>query len=221
MAFVFALLLPARAELQRRLPARRTSTRPTASGVAILVCVLARGRRASSSRAARSRAGERGGWRLGARARRSARRSRSWCCRSIEYFNLAFETAGGGFASVFLGWTLLFALFWLGAVYWVETLVAQSSRPPTPPTGSASVLRPERRRPARVYLYTLAAIEILGLRPPVPGQVMLAVACSPIAERQRRDRGACSRSSLPLVFVIIVLAVWWVVAAARAARRGD
>ncbi len=82
----------------------------------------------------------------------------------VEYTALDFKTASGGYASVFWGWTLLFLVFWLGAVYWMETLVAQSLRrpPASPREGTAG---PELLRPSAnscvVYLYTLAAIALL------------------------------------------------------------
>jgi heme/copper-type cytochrome/quinol oxidase subunit 3 len=46
----------------------------------------------------------------------------------LEYYNLHFGATDGGLASVFFGWTAVFAFFWLGAVYWMETLWAQSIR---------------------------------------------------------------------------------------------
>ena len=52
------------------------------------------------------------------------------CVQVIEYFNLSFGAADGGLASVFFGFTAVFGIFWLGAVYWVETLWAQSLRQP-------------------------------------------------------------------------------------------
>jgi heme/copper-type cytochrome/quinol oxidase subunit 3 len=83
----------------------------------------------------------------------------------VEYTAIDFKTASGGYASVFWGWTLLFLVFWLGAVYWMETLVAQSLRrpPASPREGTAG---PELLRPSAnscvVYLYTLAAIALLA-----------------------------------------------------------
>jgi len=42
----------------------------------------------------------------------------------IEYTTLGFGPASGGYASVFTGWTALYAVFALGGVYWIETQVA-------------------------------------------------------------------------------------------------
>lgn len=129
---------------------------PTGLGVAILACVLATA----------------GGLEL---ARRSLARDkrRDWLLGSgvalgfsvavvalqvIEYFALGFKTAAGGYASLFWGWTLLFALFWIGAVYWLETLVAQTARGHD---AGSEVLGPSADGLA-VYLYTLAGIEIVA-----------------------------------------------------------
>ncbi len=46
----------------------------------------------------------------------------------IEYYNLSFGATDGGLASVFVGFTAAFLLFWLAAVYWMETIWAQSLR---------------------------------------------------------------------------------------------
>lgn len=46
----------------------------------------------------------------------------------VEYGTLGFGPTQGGFASVFVGWTGLFVLFVLGAMLWLETLLATSLR---------------------------------------------------------------------------------------------
>ena len=46
----------------------------------------------------------------------------------VEYATIGFGPTEGGFASVFLGWTGLYALFVLGTMYWLETLLATSFR---------------------------------------------------------------------------------------------
>jgi heme/copper-type cytochrome/quinol oxidase subunit 3 len=48
--------------------------------------------------------------------------------QSIQYTQLAFGPADGGYASVFVGWTGLYAVFLLGVLYWLETQVAQTLR---------------------------------------------------------------------------------------------
>jgi heme/copper-type cytochrome/quinol oxidase subunit 3 len=83
----------------------------------------------------------------------------------LDYHAIHFHTAGGGYASVFWGWTLMFLLFWLGALYWMETLVAQSlRRPPASPrlgTAGSELLAPSAAA-CVVYLYTLAAIQLVS-----------------------------------------------------------
>lgn len=46
----------------------------------------------------------------------------------VEYATIGFGPTEGGFASVFLGWTGLYALFVLCSMYWLETLIAASFR---------------------------------------------------------------------------------------------
>jgi heme/copper-type cytochrome/quinol oxidase subunit 3 len=48
--------------------------------------------------------------------------------QGFEYANLPFTPSDGGYASVFEGWTILFAVFVLPAMYWVETLLANGVR---------------------------------------------------------------------------------------------
>lgn len=62
----------------------------------------------------------------------------------LQYTNFGFAPFDGGYASVFVGWTALFLFFWLGALYWVETLLAQSLRRDPKPVES------EVRRPLEV-----------------------------------------------------------------------
>ena len=46
----------------------------------------------------------------------------------VEYATLGFGPSSGGYASVFVGWTGLYAVFVLGAMFWLETLLATSFR---------------------------------------------------------------------------------------------
>jgi heme/copper-type cytochrome/quinol oxidase subunit 3 len=46
----------------------------------------------------------------------------------VEWATIGFGPTEGGFASVFLGWTGLYALFVFCAMYWLETLLAASFR---------------------------------------------------------------------------------------------
>ena len=82
----------------------------------------------------------------------------------LDYHAIHFHTAGGGYASVFWGWTVMFLVFWVGALYWIETLVAQSlRRPPASPrlgTAGSELLAPSASA-CVVYLYTMAGIELV------------------------------------------------------------
>jgi heme/copper-type cytochrome/quinol oxidase subunit 3 len=42
----------------------------------------------------------------------------------IDWTTLGFGPASGGYASVFIGWTVLYAVFTLPCAYWIETQVA-------------------------------------------------------------------------------------------------
>lgn len=83
----------------------------------------------------------------------------------LEYTTISFKTWQGGWAAVFWGWTTVQALFWLGAIYWIETLVAQSfRRPPASPregTAGTDLLRPSADS-AIVYLYSMAFMGIIA-----------------------------------------------------------
>jgi heme/copper-type cytochrome/quinol oxidase subunit 3 len=48
--------------------------------------------------------------------------------QAVEYTQLSFGPGDGGFASVFYGWTGLYAVFVLGMMYWLETQLAQTVR---------------------------------------------------------------------------------------------
>ncbi len=48
--------------------------------------------------------------------------------QGVEYFHLGFGPLDGGYASVFLGWSLLFMVFVLVAMYWVEVAFATGLR---------------------------------------------------------------------------------------------
>src|SRR5205823_12235652 len=71
-------------------------------------------------------------------AAQAARRARAWlpaaglalalgvaACvvQGFEWANLGFSPIKGGYASGFLGWTLLFTLFALASVLWLQTVV--------------------------------------------------------------------------------------------------
>jgi heme/copper-type cytochrome/quinol oxidase subunit 3 len=85
--------------------------------------------------------------------------------QGLEWATISFKTDSGGWASIFWGWTAVQLLFWLGAVYWIETLVAQTfRRPPASPlegTAGVELLRPAADS-ATLFLYTLVSIGIVA-----------------------------------------------------------
>ncbi|MEA2211536.1 MAG: hypothetical protein QOF83_1484 [Solirubrobacteraceae bacterium] len=85
--------------------------------------------------------------------------------QGLEYSAITFKTDEGGWAAVFWGWTVVQLAFWLGALYWMETLVAQSRRRPAAAarlgTAGSELLRSSADS-AVVFLYTLAIVELVA-----------------------------------------------------------
>ena len=54
----------------------------------------------------------------------------------VEWSTQGFGPTDGGYASVYLGWTGLYALFLVGLAYWLETVVATSIRYRSTASGS-------------------------------------------------------------------------------------
>jgi heme/copper-type cytochrome/quinol oxidase subunit 3 len=136
---------------------------PTGWGVAVGVCVLVS--IAAFELARRSLSDGRGErWRLGAGIAVAAGLA-ALVVQVVEYLNLSFGATDGGLVSVFYGFTVVFGLCWLGAVYWMETLWAQSLRQPLHAEGEISapqlVLRPSADGCA-VYLWVMGVIEALA-----------------------------------------------------------
>ena len=46
----------------------------------------------------------------------------------VEWTTVGFGPADGGYASVFVGWTAFYVLFLIGALFWLETVLATSIR---------------------------------------------------------------------------------------------
>jgi heme/copper-type cytochrome/quinol oxidase subunit 3 len=78
--------------------------------------------------------------------------------QGVEYANLGFDPQGGGYASVFYGWTIMFAVVALGALYWIETLVAEGLRAGGPGAGQA----PPGLDEAAFYVRLLAIIAVIA-----------------------------------------------------------
>jgi heme/copper-type cytochrome/quinol oxidase subunit 3 len=85
-----------------------------------------------------------------------------------QFAAIDFGPTSGGYASVFIGWTAFLGLCLLGALYWLETLVAQSlsSRHHAPVgehteiTDASSLLSPEAKAFAFFYSF-LGAVALL------------------------------------------------------------
>lgn len=121
-----------------------------AFGVAILICVLAA---AAVARGA-AMLGP-GLWRLGAIG------ALFLCLSAVglqaaQFSSLGFGPTDAAYASVFVGWTGLFALFLLGSTYWLGTVVADVSRA----GGEAPRLRAAAVDAVSFVLLVLAGVEI-------------------------------------------------------------
>jgi heme/copper-type cytochrome/quinol oxidase subunit 3 len=84
----------------------------------------------------------------------------------LQYTNYNFNPESGGYASVFVGWTAMFLFFWIGAIYWLETFVAQSLRPP-PEAVESEITRPlgvmgPSADALVIYLSLLAGVEVVS-----------------------------------------------------------
>jgi heme/copper-type cytochrome/quinol oxidase subunit 3 len=97
---------------------------PQAYGVAIVVLFATSA--ASFAYAARAARKERG-W-LPAAGMALALGLAACVVQVFEYAHLGFGPLDGGYASVFIGWTIFFAVFALIAMYWVEILFAEGLR---------------------------------------------------------------------------------------------
>jgi heme/copper-type cytochrome/quinol oxidase subunit 3 len=93
-----------------------------AFGIAILVCVLVS---AAVLRISLPLAIER--WRLGVAASLALGLG-AVVLQIIQFTSLGFGPTDGGYASVFVGWTGLFALIALGTMLWLWTSLAESLR---------------------------------------------------------------------------------------------
>jgi len=125
---------------------------PTASGIAILVCVLAS---VALVRLAvlELRGRKRPFWLpVGAAALLLGLAAVAIQC--WQYTDLGFGTEEGGYASVYLGWTGFFAIFAFGAMLWLETNLLTARRNPT-------AVDPERDLSSFfVFWATLGAVQI-------------------------------------------------------------
>jgi heme/copper-type cytochrome/quinol oxidase subunit 3 len=161
MAFVFAFFYLRALNTNHDFHPAHTNP-PTGYGVAILACVLAATIAFELARRTLTD-GTGSAWRIGALFAFVLGLA-AVAIQGIEYYNLPFGASDGGLASVFLGFTAVFGIFWLGAVYWMETLWAQSLRRPESAGDIAApsdLLRPSTAA-CSVYLYVLVLAELFA-----------------------------------------------------------
>jgi heme/copper-type cytochrome/quinol oxidase subunit 3 len=99
---------------------------PVTSGTLIAAAIAASGIAAVLA-SRRLRAGDDAGWRLLGVAAFVFGVS-AFVIQIVQWYSLGFGPTDGGYASVFLGWTGLYALFLIGSLYWLETILATSFR---------------------------------------------------------------------------------------------
>ena len=108
-------------------------------------------------------------------AARSARRGGAWLgaagaalafglagavAQAFEYAHLGFGPQDGGYASVFMGWTITFVVFVLLTMYWVEIVLAEGLRNRGGPGSTGHV--PAGLADAAFYWALLASIGVLS-----------------------------------------------------------
>jgi heme/copper-type cytochrome/quinol oxidase subunit 3 len=128
-----------------------TPTPSMGFGVAILVCVVAS---AATARWAATLAPDR--WRTGAIAALVLALA-AVVLQCIQFSSLGFGPTDAGYASVFVGWTGLFAVFLLGTTYWLATVVADVSGDGATPAFQAAAIEA-----VSFVLIVLAGIEIVA-----------------------------------------------------------
>jgi heme/copper-type cytochrome/quinol oxidase subunit 3 len=163
MAFVFAFFYLRALNTSHDFHPAHTNP-PTGWGVAILLCVLGSVGAFELARRALDD-GKESPWRTGSLLA-GVLGLAAIVVQFIEYYNLPFGASDGGLASVFLGFTVVFTLFWFGAVYWIETLWAQSLRQPAAAHSDgvaepSSQLRPSADACA-VFLYVMVLVELFA-----------------------------------------------------------
>jgi heme/copper-type cytochrome/quinol oxidase subunit 3 len=121
----------------------------TGFGVAILICVLA-----SAASATAARFIPAASWRL-LTIIALALALAAVVLQAVQFSSLGFGPTDGAYASVFVGWSGLFALMLLGASYWLATVVGDVSR-----SGAAIELRAAAVDAVSLVLLVLAGVEI-------------------------------------------------------------
>jgi heme/copper-type cytochrome/quinol oxidase subunit 3 len=124
---------------------------PTGSGIAILVCVLASVALVWAARRSLRQGGDTW-WLIAGSAFLLGLASIGIQC--WQYTDLGFGTEDGGYASVYLGWTAFFAVFSLGAMLWLEAILATARRTGARPAADLASLF--------VFWTTLGVVQIVA-----------------------------------------------------------
>ncbi len=77
----------------------------------------------------------------------------------VEWPHLGFLPTDGAYASVFLGWTGFYLLFWVGALYWLEIVLVQAVRGRAGGRGAALVADAQA---AALHLEFLAVVGVVA-----------------------------------------------------------
>lgn len=128
-----------------------TPTPSMGFGVAILVCVLA-----SAAVARWSATLAREQWRAGAIAALVLALA-AVVLQCIQFSSLGFGPTDAGYASVFVGWTGLFALFLFGTAYWIATVVGDVSGDGATPEFQAAAIEA-----VSFVLIVMAGVEVVA-----------------------------------------------------------
>ena len=110
---------------------------PQGWGAAVMLCLVASAALLAWG-AADQRADRRPAWRMKGLAA-AVLGLAALVAQVIAWASLGFGPTEGGFASVYLGWTGLYAIFVFGTLYWLETCLALSYRYRNEPFGEAEV----------------------------------------------------------------------------------
>jgi heme/copper-type cytochrome/quinol oxidase subunit 3 len=123
----------------------------TGFGVAILICVLA-----SAGSAIAARFIPAASWRLAAIIALALALA-AVVLQAVQFSSLGFGPTDAAYASVFVGWSGLFALMLLGTCYWLATVVGDVSR-----SGAAIELRAAAVDAVSFVLLVLAGVEVVA-----------------------------------------------------------
>jgi heme/copper-type cytochrome/quinol oxidase subunit 3 len=109
-----------------------------------------------------ARSGKRGASWIGAAAAALVLGLAGCIVQVFEYANLGFGPQDGGYASVFMGWTITFVVFVVLAMFWVEIVLAEGIRNRGAAGSSGQLPAPAGLADAAFYWALLATIGVLS-----------------------------------------------------------